>query len=70
MADAVAVKPSFFEKLTQAIYLDYVLKAAGVIGFALTYLNAWHGLSNLAKAGFAASAVAWYVGSRFNKIYR
>ncbi len=61
---------SFFESLTKEIYLDYVLKFAGVAGFVVTYLNAWHGLGFGAKVGFLASAAAFAVGLRFTKIYR
>ncbi len=60
----------FLEKLTQTVYLDYVLKFGGVTGFVVTYLNAWHGLGVAAKLGFLASAAAWFVGARFEKIYR
>ncbi len=63
-------KQGFLEKLTQAVYLDYVLKFGGVTGFLVTYLNAWHGLGVAAKLGFLASAAAWFVGARFTKIYR
>lgn len=63
-------KQGFLEKLTQAIYLDYVLKFGGVTGFVVTYLNAWHGLGVATKLGFLASAAAWFVGARFTRIYR
>jgi hypothetical protein len=61
---------SFLEKLTQAVYLDQVLKIAGVAGFVITYLNTWRSLSFGTKAGFLCSAAAWFVGARFSKIYR
>ena len=59
-----------FQKLTQAIYLDRVLKIVGVIGFVLTYLNAWRSLGIGLKLGFVCSAATWFVGARFSKIYR
>ncbi len=59
-----------FEKLTQAIYLDRVLKIVGVAGFVLTYLNAWPSMGMGLKLGFICSAAAWFVGARFSKIYR
>jgi len=62
--------PSFFEKLTNAIHLDYVLKIAGVGGFVWAFLASWHTLSFGVKAGMLASVAAWLVGSRFSKIYR
>ena len=65
-----ALKQGFLEKLTQAVYLDYVLKFGGAAGFVITYLNAWHGLGVATKLGFLASAAAWFVGARFTKIYR
>lgn len=61
---------SFLEKLTQAVYLDRVLKIIGVAGFVVTYLNAWRGLSFFTKAGFLLSVAVWFVGARFSKIYR
>jgi len=62
--------PSFFEKLTNAIHLDYVLKIAGVGGFIWAFLSSWHTLGFSVKAGMLASVAAWLVGSRFSKIYR
>ena len=59
-----------FEKLTQTIYLDRVLKIVGVAGFVLTYLNAWPSMGMGLKLGFICSAAAWFVGARFSKIYR
>ncbi len=59
-----------FEKLTQTIYLDRVLKIVGVAGFVLAYLNAWRSMGIGLKLGFICSAAAWFVGARFSKIYR
>ena len=61
---------SFLQKLTQIIYLDRMLKIAGVAGFVITYLNAWRSMGLGLKAGFVCSAAAWFVGARFTKIYR
>ena len=61
---------SFFEKLTNAIHLDYVLKIAGVGGFVWSFLASWHTLGFGVKAGMLASVTAWLVGSRFSKIYQ
>ena len=61
---------SFFEKLTNAIHLDYVLKVAGVGGFVWAFLASWNTLGFGVKAGMLASVAAWLVGSRFSKIYR
>ncbi len=61
---------SFFEKLTNAIHLDYVLKIAGVGGFVWAFLASWHTLGFGVKVGMLASVAAWLVGSRFSKIYR
>ena len=58
------------ERLTQIVYLDRVLKISGVAGFFITYLNAWRSMGLGLKAGFVCSAVAWFVGARFTKIYR
>lgn len=62
--------PSFFEKLVDAVHLDYVLKVAGVGGFVWAFLSSWHSLGLGVKAGMLASVAAWAVGSRFSKIYR
>lgn len=70
MTDASFPNPSFFEKLVNAVHLDYVLKVVGVAGFAWTFLSSWHSLGLGAKAGMLASVAAWVVGSRFSKIYR
>jgi len=61
---------SFFERLTNAIHLDYVLKVAGVGGFVWAFLASWHTLGFGVKVGMLASVVAWLIGSRFSKIYR
>ena len=61
---------SFFEKLTNAVYLDYALRVAGVGGFVWAFLSAWHTLGLGVRAGMLASVAAWIVGSRFSKIYR
>ena len=58
------------EKLTQTVYLDRVLKIAGVAGFVVTYMNAWRSMGFGLKIGFVFSAAAWFVGARFSKIYR
>ena len=68
MSAVTTPQVGFFEKLTQAIYLDYVLKIAGVGGFAWAFLNAWHSLGVGVRAGMLASVAAWLVGSRFSKI--
>jgi hypothetical protein len=58
------------EKLTQRIYLDRVLQILGIAGFIVTYLNAWRSMGFELKLGFVFSAAAWFVGTRFTKIYR
>ena len=70
MSTVPSVAPSFFEKLVNAVYLDYILKVAGVGGFVWTFLSCWHSLGAGTKAGMLASVAAWVVGSRFSKIYR
>lgn len=67
---SISLKQSFFEKLTNAVYLDYVLKVVGVAGFAIAFLAGWHTLGLGVKAGMLSSVAAWIVGSRFSKIYR
>lgn len=70
MTVAVIPGPSIFEKLTNAIHLDYVLKIAGVGGFVWAFLASWHTLGFGVKASMLSSVAAWLVGSRFSKIYR
>lgn len=70
MTDVSLPKPSFFEKLVNAVFLDYVLKVAGVGGFIWAFLSSWHSLGLGVKAGMLTSVAAWVVGSRFSKIYR
>lgn len=70
MTVVVIPGPSFFEKLTNAIHLDYVLKIAGVGGFVWAFLASWHTLGFGVKASMLSSVAAWLVGSRFSKIYR
>ena len=70
MTDVSFPNSSFFEKLVNAVHLDYVLKVVGVAGFAWTFLSSWHSLGLGAKAGMLASVAAWVVGSRVSKIYR
>jgi hypothetical protein len=67
---ALSATQSLLAKLTQTVYLDRVLKTAGVAGFVITYLNAWRSMGLGLKAGFVCSAAAWFVGARFTKIYR
>ena len=69
MTDISLPKPSFFEKLVNAVFLDYVLKVAGVGGFIWAFLSSWHFLGLGMKAGMLTSVAAWVVGSRFSKIY-
>jgi len=62
-------RPSFFEKLTNAIHLDYVLKIAGVGGLSGRYGFVAH--PRLGREGqHARFRGGWLVGSRFSKIYR
>jgi len=51
-------------------HLDRVLQILGIAGFIVTYLNAWRSMGFELKLGFVFSAAAWFVGTRFTKIYR
>ena len=70
MSAVMTTGQSFFQKLTDAIYLDYVLKVIGVAGFVWAFLAAWHTLGIGVKTAMLASVATWLVGSRFSKIYR
>lgn len=62
--------PSFLDKLTNIVYLDYVLKFGGIIMFALGMFKAWHTMGLFTKFLVIAGPIAWYVGDKFNKIYK
>lgn len=70
MATAVATQQSFLEKLTQTVYLDYVLKVLGIVMFALALFKGWHSMGIFTKFLLVSGPIAWYVGARFNKVYR
>jgi len=70
MSTSPVVKTSFFDKLTNSIYLDYVLKVLGIVLFALALFKAWHQLPFFTKALLVSGPIAWYVGDKFNKIYK
>jgi hypothetical protein len=62
--------PSFFDKLSNTIHIEYVLKVIGLIILVIAFFNAWRHITFLEKTGFLAGPIAWYVGSKFDKIYR
>jgi hypothetical protein len=68
--NSLGTTKNLLEKLTQTICVDRVLKILGVAGFVVTYMNAWRSMGFGLKLGFVFSAVAWFVGARFTKIYR
>lgn len=61
---------SFLDKLESAVYLKYVLKILGVVLFGLAFFNAWHQVGFGTKLLFVFGPIAWFVGARFDKIYR
>jgi len=65
-----ATKKSLLDKLTNFLYLDYVLKVAGIALFALGMFNAWKQVGLGTRFLFFAGPAAWFVGARFTKIYR
>lgn len=64
------VKQSLLEKLTCTVYLDYVLKVLGIVMLALALFRGWSHLPLLDKFLLISGPIAWYVGARFDKIYR
>jgi len=62
--------PSFLDKLTNTIHVEYVLKVIGLIILVIAFFNAWRHITLLEKVGFLIGPIAWYVGSKFDKIYR
>lgn len=63
-------KPSFLDKITNAIHLDYVLKIAGVIMLGLAIFNTWQHMTGGNKTLFIIGPITWFVGAAFNKIYK
>lgn len=61
---------SFLEKLTTTVYLDYMLKLLGIVLFGLALFRGWQELSLLNKTLLLCGPICWYVGARFNKVYR
>ncbi len=61
---------SFLDKLTNTVYLDYVLKILGIVMFILALFLAWNHLSTFDKFLLISGPIAWYVGDKFNKIYK
>lgn len=70
MSTAPVVKASFFEKLTNTVHLDIILKLLGVVLFGLALFKGWHEMSFGVKFLTAAGPVTWYIGDKFNKIYK
>jgi len=65
-----ATKKGVLDQLTNFLYLDYVLKVAGIALFALAMFNAWKQVGPGTRFLFFAGPAAWFVGARFAKIYR
>lgn len=63
-------KESLLEKLTKTVYLDYVLKAVGVILFSVAFVSSWHSIGVFYRFIIVIAIVMWFVGQRFTKIYR
>jgi len=57
-----------FQKLVHSIYLDFVLKAVGILIVAITVWKGVHGWPP--SLGIIIGFGLWYVGMRFDKIYR
>lgn len=66
----IVKQPSFLDKLTNAIHLDYVLKIAGVIMLGLGIFNTWQHMTSGGKTLFIIGPITWFVGAAFNKIYK
>lgn len=61
---------SFLNELESAVYLKYVLKVFGVVILAVSFFYAWQHVGFFIKFGFIAGPLAWFVGTRFDKIYK
>lgn len=63
-------KISLLDKLTNFVYLDYVLKVLGIVMFGLAMFKSWHSMGIFTKFLVISGPIAWYVGDKFKKIYR
>lgn len=70
MATAPVVKTSLLNKLTNTVYLDYVLKIGGIIMLVLGFFKSWQHMTFVDKFLLISGPIAWYVGDKFNKIYK
>jgi Ni,Fe-hydrogenase I cytochrome b subunit len=61
---------SFLDKVENAVYLNYVLKILGIVLFGLGLFEAWHQVGFGTRFLVVAGPIAWYVGDKFNKVYR
>lgn len=59
---------SFLDKLENYVYLPLVVKVLGVVILGVTLWSGVHGF--FPKFGVVAGALALYVGSNFNKVYK
>jgi len=64
------VKSGFFDKLSNVVNLNYVLKVGGIIMFSLGMFKSWQHIPILDKFLIVSGPIAWYVGYKFNQIYK
>lgn len=57
-----------FKKLTDTIYLDYILKILGAAVFGITVWKGVHGF--FVTSGLVAGVAMYFAGTHFAKIYR
>ena len=61
---------SFLDKLTNTVYLDYVLKFGGIVMFGIALFKGWAQVGIVTKFLLVSGPVAWFVGDKFNKVYK
>lgn len=61
---------SFLDKLQNIVNLPNVLKLLGVVLLGLGIFKAWASAGIVTKFLMISGPIAWYVGSKFPKIYK
>lgn len=61
---------SFLDKLQEYVYLQYVLKIAGIVMFGLAFLASWHAIPWIYRMLMIFGVIAFFVGLRYGKVYK
>jgi hypothetical protein len=61
---------SILQNVEQTVYLSYVLRVLGVVMLAGAMFMVWHQVGFFTKFLLFTAPIAWFVGARFDKVYR